>query len=147
MFVLIFGALLSVTSPVIGPVVEDFRAPACERCAGHRGVTVETQVGSVVRAVKSGSITFIGSVAGLTYMVQRVSPTVRITYGWFVPSGEITEGSVVREGEILGVTGTRTYVGVRVGDRYVHPLRALGLMGARLVGPSQVLRVLGKPSR
>lgn len=144
---IIFSALLSVTSPVAGPIVEDFRAPACERCAGHRGVTVETQVGSHMRAAKSGTIIFLGSVAGLTYVVQRVSPTVRITYGWFTPSAQIAEGSYIGEGETLGFTGTRTYVGVRVGAQYVHPLRALGLAGARLVGPSQILRVLGKASR
>ena len=43
-----------------GPVVRPYVAPACERCAGHRGVTVA--VTGPVRALTGGVITFDGKV-------------------------------------------------------------------------------------
>lgn len=124
--------------PVRGEVVQRFVAPRCLRCAGHRGVTVATGPGEPVVAVRSGTITFAGPVAGRTYIVERVAPGVRVTYGWVrsVAPG-IGEGVRVGAGDVLGTVGSRTYLGVRVGDRYVEPLSILGLWRPRLVGPGR----------
>ena len=120
--------------PVRGTVVDFFRPPACERCAGHRGVTVATADHSDVHAVRTGLVTFVGHVAGLIYVVQEIQPGVKVTYGWLADSADVGEGQVVGEGSIVGHTQTRTYLGVRVGGTYVDPLRYLGFGRTRLVG-------------
>ena len=147
MFAVLLLSVFSVVAPVHGPVVEHFRAPACERCAGHRGVTIGTTPGEVVRAAVGGEIVFVGQVAGVTYVVERISTDVRITYGQIQPLDSLTVGQQVDEGQPLGLAESRVYIGVRVGTRPVHPLRYLGLAGARLVSSSQLLGVTRTRSR
>lgn len=125
--------------PVPGPVLEGFRPPACERCAGRRGVVIGSQPGVMVRAVRSGAITYAGHVGGRLYVVQSISPGVRVTYGWLAEVGDIAAGDVVTGGQALGIAATRTYLGVRLGQTYIEPLRYLGLGGARLRGPGHVI--------
>lgn len=135
----VFSSLLAVPppiSPVRGEVIAFFRPPACERCAGHRGVTVATAEMSEVRAVRAGMITFVGQVAGPLYVVQEIQPGVRVTYGWLADTADMKEGRVVIAGDIVGRTQSRTYLGVRVGETYVDPLRYLGFARTRLVGPN-----------
>lgn len=142
MLSLIFSAmLLAVTPPVPpvrGTVVATFRPPACERCAGHRGITMATESGGDVRAVRAGVITYAGEVAGLVYVVQEIRPGVRVTYGWLAGSA-VTKGEVLEAGTIVGSTGERTYLGVRIGEAYVDPLSYLGFARARLVGSQRVI--------
>jgi murein DD-endopeptidase MepM/ murein hydrolase activator NlpD len=147
MFTVLLLSAFGVVAPVFGPVVEQFRAPACERCAGHRGVTIATTPGDVVRAAVDGEIVFVGEVAGVTYVVERISADVRITYGMVQPLSTLVTGQLVVAGQPLGVSETRVYLGVRVGARPVHPLRYLGLAGARLVSSSRLLGVTRTRSR
>ena len=121
MFAVLLLSVFSVVAPVHGPVVEQFRAPACERCAGHRGVTIATSPDDVVRAAAAGEIVFVGQVAGVTYVVERISADVRITYGQIQPLSTLTVGQQVDEGQPLGLAESRVYIGVRVGTRPVHP--------------------------
>ncbi len=125
--------------PVPGPLLEGFRAPACQRCAGRRGVVIGSRPGDIVRAVRSGQITFVGQVGGLVYVVQNISPGVRVTYGWLASTSRSEVGDQILAGHPLGIAGERTYLGVRVGQTYVEPLRYLGLGGARLRGPGHVI--------
>lgn len=118
--------------PVPGVVVRHFQAPECLRCAGHRGVTMETEAGRPVVATTDGVVEFAGSVGGRLYVVQRVSPTVRVTYG-ALASTSAHEAQAVSAGESLGISGESTYLSVRVGEVHVEPLRALGLGRSRLV--------------
>ena len=118
--------------PVSGHVVRQFDPPECERCAGHRGVTVKTEAGQTVVATANGVVEFAGSVGGRLYVVQRVSPTVRVTYGWLSSISAI-EGVTIVAGEAVGVAADTTYLSVRLGEIHVEPLRALGLGRARLV--------------
>ena len=134
-------------APVDGPVVRRFVAPACQRCTGHRGVTIASAPGQPVRAVLSGVITFAGEVAGNTYVVQRIAPGVKVTYGWLGLTESLSQGDLVNQGQALGRAGDRTYLGVRVGSHYVEPLRALGLGWARLSGPGQVVVGLAGSAR
>lgn len=138
----LLATLLAVSppiTPVRGAVVATFRPPACDRCAGHRGITVATEPGAEVRAVRRGPITFAGEVASLTYIVQEIEPGVRLTYGWLADAG-VLEGDVAEAGAVIGHTKTRTYLGVRLGEVYVDPMRWLGLSRPRLVGPQSVIR-------
>ena len=125
-------------SPVSGRVVDSFRPPSCERCAGHRGITIATEQGSQAVAVRPGLVTFSGEVAGLIYVVQEIRPGVRVTYGWLADKA-VSAGQILGAGELLGHTGTRTYLGVRSGDNYVDPLSHLGFARARLVGHQYVI--------
>jgi murein DD-endopeptidase MepM/ murein hydrolase activator NlpD len=132
-------AIVRPLPPVSGPIIQHFVAPSCERCAGHRGVTIATRSGQQVVAVLPGTISYVGEVAGLTYVVQVVRPGVKVTYGWLTPDPQLLEGEVVARGDVVGVAGERTYLGVRVGGQYVEPLRYLGLRGSRLRGGGGVV--------
>jgi septal ring factor EnvC (AmiA/AmiB activator) len=125
--------------PVSGPIIQHFVAPSCERCAGHRGVTIATRPGQQVVAVLPGTISYVGEVAGLTYVVQVVRPGVKVTYGWLTPQADLAEGDEIVAGAMVGWAGERTYLGVRVEGRYVEPLRYLGLGGSRLRGGGGVV--------
>lgn len=125
--------------PVRGPIIQHFVAPPCERCAGHRGITIATQSGQAVVAVLPGTISYVGEVAGLTYVVQVIRPGVKVTYGWLTPQVQMSVGDEVTRGQVLGWAGEKTYLGVRVGGVYVEPLRYLGLSGTRLRGTGGVV--------
>jgi murein DD-endopeptidase MepM/ murein hydrolase activator NlpD len=132
------NALRSVP-PVSGPIIQHFVAPSCQRCAGHRGVTIATRLGQQVVAALPGKVSFVGEVGGLTYVVQVVRPGVKVTYGWLTPLGQVAEGDEIVAGALVGWAGERTYLGVRVEGQYVEPLRYLGLGGSRLRGGGGVV--------
>ena len=144
---LVVPAVARPIPPVSGAVIQRFVAPACERCAGHRGVTIASTAGQPVRAVLPGVITFVGEVAGNTYVVELVAPGVKITYGWMEIVEGLAEGDAVDQGQPLGVAGVRTYLGVRRGSVYIEPLRYLGLGWVRLRGPGGVVVGLAGSAR
>ena len=132
-------AVLRPLPPVTGSIIQHFVAPPCQRCAGHRGVTIATRPGQGVVAVLSGTISYVGEVAGLTYVVQVVRPGVKVTYGWLRPREQLAAGDEIAAGGLVGMAGERTYLGVRVDGQYVEPLRYLGLGGSRLRGGGGVV--------
>ena len=125
-------------APVRGTVIDGFRAPACQRCAGHRGVTIATSAGAQVRAVTSGVIVFVGRVARVLYVVEDIGRGARVTYGHLGSSG-VEVGSSVEAGQGIGVGSDRLYLGVRVHGSYVNPLQFLGFGHGRLVGRGTVI--------
>ena len=135
-------ALLAIATPPVAPVrgtvVDGFRAPACQRCAGHRGVTIATSAGSPIRAVTAGVIVFVGQVANVLYVVEDIGRGARITYGR-LGSSSVALGSTVASGETLGVSDEELYLGVRFQGKYVNPLQFLGFGAARLVGRGSVI--------
>lgn len=126
------GLGLMVVVPIPGAVIRHFEPPVCERCAGHRGVTIRTDPGDSVVAATNGVVEFAGVVGGRLYVVQRVSPAIRVTYG-ALASVSVQSGQAMSAGEVLGAAGESTYLSVRVGETHVEPLRALGLGRSRLV--------------
>ena len=125
-------------APVRGTVIDGFRAPACQRCAGHRGVTIATSAGAQVRAVTSGVIVFVGRVARVLYVVEDIGRGARVTYGRLESSG-VEVGSRVVAGQAIGVGSDQLYLGVRVHGSYVNPLQFLGFGHGRLVGRGTVI--------
>lgn len=125
-------------APVSGTVVDRFRAPACQRCAGHRGVTIATTTGTPVRAVTAGVIVFVGQVARVLYVVQDIGRGARVTYGR-LGSSSILVGSSVAAGQAIGVSSGQFYLGVRVHGSYVNPLQFLGFGHGHLVGRGSVI--------
>jgi septal ring factor EnvC (AmiA/AmiB activator) len=126
--------------PVEGQVVRRFDPPLCTYCPGHRGVTIETRGGDEIVAVTSGVISFSGAVGGRIYVVQTIAPNVRVTYGGVkTVAPNVQEGSWVDAGQLVALANESTYVGVRIGQEYVEPLRFLGLGQVRLAGPAHVV--------
>jgi len=128
-------------APVHGVVVRGFEPPACEYCAGHRGVSVAVVNGSAVRAISEGTVTFAGEVAGNLFVVLQFAPDLRLTYGYLKDivddqGKELTTGDVVARGAVLGHGNSRVYLGVRRGHRPVNPTPYISAKHARLVTPS-----------
>ncbi|MFZ9630154.1 MAG: murein hydrolase activator EnvC family protein [Ilumatobacteraceae bacterium] len=121
---------LCLAPPVDGPVVEPFRAPPCPYCAGHRGLTYAARPGSAVRAAAAGTVSFSGSVAGVRYVVIAHAGGWRTTYGGLVAAA-VGPGSPVAPGDVVALAGSRVYLGLRRGDRYVDPTPYLGALRRR----------------
>ena len=121
--------------PVAGEVVGRFVAPSCERCAGRRGILVATAAGAPVRATRAGAVIFAGAVGGVLWVVQRVSPEVRVNYGRLAAVAPgVQAGVTVPAGAAVGVAAGRTHLGLRVGGAYRDPI-GCWTGRARLVDP------------
>jgi murein DD-endopeptidase MepM/ murein hydrolase activator NlpD len=127
--------------PVDAPVVDPFRAPACDRCAGNRGLEYDTRAGQTVVAVAAGEVSFAGVVAGTRYVVVRHADGRRTTYGKLAASS-LREGDTVRAGQRIGTTGDEFFFGLRDGERYLDPSPYL----ARRVRPARLVPTDGTPA-
>ena len=111
--------------PVVAVVADPYRVPGCRWCPGNRGLEYSTRPGQAVRAGAGGTVTFVGTVAGTTYVVIDHGPgprgRVRSTYGRLA-SVLVTPGQRVVAGQGLGRAGARLFFGVREGPgRYADP--------------------------
>ena len=108
--------------PSNASVIDPFRAPECERCAGNRGVEFAVPIGSDVVAGLSGTVSFVGVVAGRNYVVLRATanPAVRVTFGGLAATS-VQLGAVVARGDRIGIAQNSLHVGLRIGDQYVDP--------------------------
>jgi murein DD-endopeptidase MepM/ murein hydrolase activator NlpD len=114
--------------PVVGQVIDRFRAPACPYCAGNRGIEFGTGgMGATVpvQAVEAGVVTFSGSVAGTFYVVIEHSNQWKVTYGR-LSAVQIEKGQRVARGGRLGTANGDLYFGLRVGGTYRDPEPFLG---------------------
>ncbi len=133
--VLVLVAALAAPScwrpPVDSAVVRAFRAPACTWCPGHRGLEYRPPAGTPVRAVAAGVVSFVGSVAGTKYLVTEVVPGRKVTYG-MLGAFSVRLGERVAEGQVVGRSTARLYLGVRQGNHYLDPAPLLGRPFGRL---------------
>jgi septal ring factor EnvC (AmiA/AmiB activator) len=126
--------------PIEGEVVRRFDRPLCMYCPGHRGVTIDSHPGDEVLSVAGGVISFAGEVGGRLYVVQSFTPDIRVTYGGVLALGtNVEEGEWVEAGQVVAIADESTYLGVRIGQEYVEPLRFLGLGQVRLGAPGPVV--------
>ena len=140
--VLIFPVVLAgvIVVPIEGEVVRRFDRPLCVYCPGHRGVTIDSRPGDEVLALAGGVVSFAGEVGGRLYVVQSFAPDIRVTYGGvFALGANVKEGEWVDAGQVVAIANDSTYLGVRVGQEYVEPLRFLGLGQVRLGAPGPVV--------
>jgi murein DD-endopeptidase MepM/ murein hydrolase activator NlpD len=114
------AAVPCLVPPVVGRVVDPFRAPACTWCAGNRGIEYATTPGAPVRAAADGSVSFVGVVAGIRYVVVDHGGGYRTTYGKLARS-EVRTGMPVAAGRTVGIAGAETFFGLRLGDEYLDP--------------------------
>lgn len=111
--------------PVVAPVTDPFREPACPWCPGNRGLEYGTAPGTPVSAVAAGVVTFSGSVAGTAYVVVRLADGLLVTYGGLAMRA-VAAGDTVVRGMRVGTTAGRLHLGVRRGERYVDPGPLIG---------------------
>ena len=77
-------------------------------------------------AAAAGEVTFAGMVGGVRYVVVRTPSGALVTHGR-LGNQAVSQGRNVRQGEILGTSTDRLYIGVRIGGRYVDPRRCLAV--------------------
>jgi murein DD-endopeptidase MepM/ murein hydrolase activator NlpD len=127
--------------PVIGTIVDPFRAPACEWCAGNRGIEYRVGPDVAVRAAATGTVTFVGSVAGTTYLVVELPNGWRLTYGR-LDDTRLRLGDPVAAGSVVGRVTGDFHFGLRIGDEYRDPALFIG----QAVGRTRLIPLDGTPA-
>jgi murein DD-endopeptidase MepM/ murein hydrolase activator NlpD len=120
--------------PVVAPIVDHFRPPACLWCAGNRGIDYAVDVGTPVHPAASGEVEFAGPVGFSLFVVVRHPDGLRTTYG-FLSGVSVTTGQQVGLADVVGLSGADLHFGVRRGAVYLDPesLLAARRLRARLV--------------
>jgi murein DD-endopeptidase MepM/ murein hydrolase activator NlpD len=111
--------------PVVAPILDPYREPACPWCPGNRGIEYATRPGAAVRAVAAGRVTFVGSVVGTRYVVVEHANGWRATYG-ALRQVTVQHGGAVVSGSVVGTTTSRFHFGLRDRDGYRDPTPHLG---------------------
>lgn len=106
--------------PVVGPVVDPFRAPDHPYGPGNRGLEYGAAPDAPVVAVAAGQVTFSGPVAGRRYLVITHGGGLRSTYGPLLTIS-VVQGQVVGQGQVVATAEAGFHLTARVGDRYVDP--------------------------
>ena len=101
-----------IATPHVASIIDPFRQPSCERCAGNRGIEYSTKIGTPIVASANGIISFYGMVGGKRYLVIRTNAGRRLTYG-SIANSTLRTGDDVLAGQIIGTTGSVLYFGVR----------------------------------
>ncbi len=113
--------------PVVAPISQPFREPACPYCAGRRGVTFASRPGEPVRAVAHGMVTFSGFVAGTAYLVVAHDDGLLATYGR-IGRTWLRAGQRVRAGQVVATAGAvDLHFGLRDSGVYIDPEPVLGV--------------------
>lgn len=124
--------------PVEAAVSDPFRPPACRWCPGNRGIDYASEPGVPVRAVRAGTVTFAGSVAGTGYVVVEHPDGRRATYGG-VSDRRVQRGDLVLARSVIGMTAGPLHFGLRDGRRYLDPTSRFG----RAVYPTRLVPLDG----
>ena len=124
------------------PVIQrGFDPPAVVWGSGHRGIDLAAQPGQAILAAASGTVSFVGSVAGKP-VISIDHGGVRTTYEPVISTLRI--GAAVGFGQMIGTLGTGGHCGapsfgshclhwgLREGKKYLDPLLLVGSPGGRL---------------
>ncbi len=98
--------------PVEGPVVDGFRPPARPWLPGNRGLEYATFPGEAVVAAAGGVVMFAGSVARTLHVTILHDDGLRTSYS-FLASVDVSEGSRILAGAVVGRAARRVHFGVR----------------------------------
>ena len=115
---LLIGSLIfpiAIERPVVGPVIAEFKAPACEWCAGRRGIVFDSVPGEEVKAVADGHVYFAGTVNKVRYVTLLTGDGWKIGYGRLAASSWV-QGDWVRAGEVIGTAGDDLFLSLRRGS-------------------------------
>jgi len=110
-------------------VIDQFRAPKCEQCAGNRGIELQLESAQPILAASDGVISYSGEVGRIKYLVLLTRDNKKITYGRIAET-KLRAGDVVYAGQQIAMSGLRLYFGVREpsngatrdGAQYVDPM-------------------------
>ena len=110
-------------------VIDQFRAPKCEQCAGNRGIELQLENAQPILAASDGVISYSGEVGRIKYLVLLTRDKKKITYGRIAET-KLRAGDVVYAGQQIAMSGLRLYFGVRGpgngatrdGAQYVDPM-------------------------
>lgn len=133
--------------PVEGPVQQGF-APT-GRYSGHWGVDIAVAAGTPVRAAGSGVVSFTGTVAGNLTLTVDHGGGLRTSYS-YLSKVTARRGDHVTESTVVGQSGAghgraALHFSVRVGSRYVDPLRMVGCRPADLSSALRLVPVRDRP--
>jgi murein DD-endopeptidase MepM/ murein hydrolase activator NlpD len=124
-----FAGRPQLVPPVEAPIVDHFRPPACQWCAGNRGLEYGAGAGAGIHAAAPGVVSFSGTVAGVRYVVVDHGGGFRTTYGRLAGAA-VSTGEGIATGHIVGQSGgTGLFFGLRHNDVYLDP--ELYFVGAR----------------
>jgi murein DD-endopeptidase MepM/ murein hydrolase activator NlpD len=114
--------------PTGSRVVErPWEPPAGDYAAGHRGIDVLTELGTVAVAVDDGVVAFAGSVGGRGIVTIDHGTGLVSTLDSVTPT--VAKDDVVAQGHVVGVVAVGhcsasaacLHLGARLDDRYVDP--------------------------
>jgi len=120
--------------PVSGPVVRAFDPPDQPWLSGHRGIDIAAPAGSPVLAAAAGTVSWVGSIAGVPSLSITHASGVRTTYQPVAASVHV--GAPVSAGAAVGVLRSGhaavdcLHLGLLQGDTYLDPLAWLGGLAA-----------------
>lgn len=100
--VLGFIVSLCLLAPVDGPVARPYVAPACPYCPGNRAIDYRVESGDGVVAPVSGTIRFVGRVAGVGYVTVDAEGHLVTVGGLDAFRADLVRGGAVGQGERLG---------------------------------------------
>ena len=101
-------------------IADSFRPPSCTWCAGNRGIEYVTPQQAPVHSAASGVVTYVGSVAGVVYVVVRDTDNMLVTHGRLA-SAQVSAGDRVSAGFRIGTSSGGLYIGVRRLGAYLDP--------------------------
>ena len=111
---------VSLTPPVPGGIVDNWRPPSSPYGPGNRGVDLRASVGDPVFSVGDGTVTFAGQVGGRVFVVIDTGAGLRITLG-FLSRALVRTGQGVKAREVVAYANGPVHVGARQGTTYVDP--------------------------
>ena len=131
--------------PVDAPVIRPFEAPSTAYGPGHRGVDLDAEPGTAVRAAERGRVHHAGQVAGVVWVSIDHPDGVRTSYGPLTDL-RVGGGDDVDRGQVIGSLAEGDHgdperdrglhLGARRDGAYIDPMRLPGLGAPRptLVG-------------
>ena len=131
-------------SPVSGAVSEPYSPLG--QYAGHWGIDFAAEVGEVVVAPASGTVTFAGSVAGMRTLTIEPFAGFKISVS-YLATVDVMRGSAVRRGGRIGTAGMEdgipgVHLSTRIDGQYVDPE---GQLGCRKTDITRALRLVTPP--
>jgi murein DD-endopeptidase MepM/ murein hydrolase activator NlpD len=119
--------------PVTGPVIRGYDPPDDPYGSGHRGIDIAAPVGTPVRAVDAGTVTFAGKVGGELFVTIHHDGGLASTYSW-LSAAQVRKGDAVTRGQIVGLSGdghpgspvAHLHLGAKLDGAYVDPMDYLG---------------------
>ena len=117
-------------APIEGSIERQFAPQG--RYAGHWGIDIGAPVGSAVRAIAAGTVTFSGEVAGRSSITIDHGGGLRSSYS-YLSRRRVTTGVKVSSGTVIAASGIDNeiealHLSLRLGAIYIDPQRACGLL-------------------